>query len=254
MRKLLLTAAAVAAGIAGAVAGETAFGTFTDTRDGQTYKTVRIGGYAWMAENLNYQTDSGSWCYQNNADNCKRYGRLYDWETAMAACPAGWKLSSNADWEWLMAEVDGDRYNGTAGKKLKSKSGWNDYKGTSGNGTDDFGFSALPGGTVNPYVISDNYKFVFGIRYSYDYSRFEDIGEDGVWWASTECCSNDGYWRTATEYGGGYYWWTITEYGGYYAYDQAYNWVMMNNHDSIAHKLSNYKSNGHSVRCVADPP
>jgi hypothetical protein len=43
MRKLILTTAAVAAAIAGAVAGEPSFGTFTDTRDGQTYKTVKIG-------------------------------------------------------------------------------------------------------------------------------------------------------------------------------------------------------------------
>jgi len=259
MRTILITAALIAVFIGVAMAQQT--GTFTDGRDGKTYKTVRIGGYAWMAENLNYQTDSGSWCYRNNADNCKKYGRLYDWETAMAACPAGWRLSSDADWGWLKAMADGGEYKGTAGKRLKSKSGWNKQNnGRDGNGTDDFGFSALPGGTVNPYVISDNYNFVFGIRYSYDDSRFEEIGEDGVWWTSTECCwwdddcrdDNDGYWRATLEYDGCCYWRTITEYGSYYAYNQARNRVMSNSHDGVAYKTSNYKSNGHSVRCVSD--
>ncbi len=133
MRRLVLITAAVAAAIAGAFADGPSFGTFTDSRDGQTYKTVKIGTQTWMAQNLNYQTKRGSWCYENSADSCKKYGRLYDWKTAKKACPAGYHLPSNEDWTTLIDYMGGQV---TAGKKLKAKRGWND----NGNGTDDYGF------------------------------------------------------------------------------------------------------------------
>jgi len=163
MRKLLLTTAAVAAAIGLAGCGS---GTFTDERDRQKYRTVEIGGKRWMAQNLNYKTESGSWCYDNKADSCKKYGRLYDWKTAKIVCPKGWKLPSREDWGSLTATMGGGK---VAGKRLKAKSGWNE----NGNGTDDFGFSALPG----------------GLRYSVGY--FGYAGYRGRWW-------------TATEYSGGY--------------------------------------------------
>jgi uncharacterized protein (TIGR02145 family) len=183
MRKLLLTTAAVAAAIAGAFAAEPSFGTFTDTRDGQTYKTVKIGKQTWMAQNLNYQTQSGSWCYNDSASYCKQYGRLYDWKTATTVCHKGWKLPSREDWDSLGQAVGGKKetYHKNsminwygAGKKLKSKSGWDENR----NGTYDYGFSALPG----------------GIRYSDD--DFHVAGINGYWWTVTEGNSDNAYNRS----------------------------------------------------------
>jgi len=131
-------------------------GTLTDSRDGKKYRTVKIGKLIWMAQNLNFKTDN-SWCYEDNESNCQKYGRLYDWNTAMSACPAGWRLPTRDDWIDLVQSAGGD----VAGKKLKSRSpNW--------DGTDDFGFSALPGG----------YRNTDG--------SFRDVGSDSRWWRATE--------------------------------------------------------------------
>jgi len=169
MRKLLLTTVAVAAAIGLAVAGEPSFGTFTDTRDGQTYKTVKIGTQTWMAQNLNYQTQNGSWCYKDSTSYCKKYGRLYDWKTAKTVCPAGFHLPSYKKWYDLVANIGGN----TAGNKLKARSGWSN----NGNGTDDFGFSALPGGGRS----SDG--------------DFGGAGDFGGWWAASELSDGRAYYR-----------------------------------------------------------
>ncbi|MBR2196974.1 MAG: fibrobacter succinogenes major paralogous domain-containing protein [Fibrobacter sp.] len=109
-----------------------------DARDGKTYKTVKIGEQVWMAENLNYKTEN-SYCYKDNEANCAKYGRLYGWDAAKSACPAGWHLPSMSEFYALIGAVGGDD---VAGKKLKSTSGRLD----NGNGDDVFGFSALPAG------------------------------------------------------------------------------------------------------------
>jgi len=132
---------------------------FTDSRNGMSYKTVNIGGKTWMAANLSYKSPIGkSGCYDKNPDNCRKYGGLYDWHTAMKVCPEGWHLPSNQEWNDLVTAVG----NGAAGK-LKAIGGWDKYR----NGGDDFGFSALPGGRRDSE------------------GSFGDIGSDGYWWTAT---------------------------------------------------------------------
>lgn len=120
---------------------EITYGTLTDERDGKTYKTVVIGKQTWMAENLNFENRL-SYCYEGKDENCAKYGRLYKWEGAMEACPAGWGVPSLEEFQVLVAAVGGQTM---AGKVLKSAEGWKD----GGNGSDEYGFAALPAGYVS---------------------------------------------------------------------------------------------------------
>lgn len=156
---------------------------FTDPRDGQTYKYVTIGSQTWMAENLNYDGGNGS-CYNDIADSCAKYGRLYDWGTAMGIgrfinnsllgvgsdvirqgiCPSGWHLPNIFEWTTLVQYAGGME---TAGTKLRASGYWSPY-----SGTDQYGFSALPGG--------------FRPSNGYGYEDFNAIGFHGNWWSATE--------------------------------------------------------------------
>ena len=185
------------------------YGSMTDERDGKVYKTVKIGDQTWMAENLNYADSvktaslkGRSWCFNKVAANCDVAGRLYRWAAAIDSmklandvdnpqncgdgmictlparvqgiCPTGWHLPSQAEWNVLITAVGGQS---TSGKVLKSQSGWNsDDNGGDGNGTDAFGFSALPAG----------FRTSVDVRYTSD-------GGNVNFWCSTEGDSSAAY-------------------------------------------------------------
>ncbi|MDR1829532.1 MAG: hypothetical protein LBQ76_02045 [Candidatus Fibromonas sp.] len=226
--------------------------TFTDPRDGKKYKSVKIGEQTWMAQNLDYHGEDGflGLCYDDQPskkikkpENCQKYGRLYDWDEAIKACPEGWHLPANNDWTKLMdflASNKKDVHYGkesvpglagiyeNAGKYLKTKNGWNDHdfsqkspnapkckwteldnRGRSVEhnecATDEYGFSALSSGVGLPD------------------GRFGDIGINGNWWSASKGINNN----TA-------FWWNISY-----------------NRESIMWTLFP-KSSLISVRCVQD--
>ena len=109
-----------------------------DARDGQVYRVVNIAGLTWMGDNLNYNAE-GSFCLDDDENNCMAYGRLYTWESAKKACPAGFRLPNQADFESLWTAAGAD-FN--AGYLLKASYGW---KGDT-NGNDSLRFSAMPAG------------------------------------------------------------------------------------------------------------
>ncbi len=118
------------------------FGTLTDSRDGKSYSTIEIGTTWWMAENMNYATEEGSYCYEDIESYCTRFGRLYKWESAMLACPEGWHLPTQSEFEAMVDYLGGPD---VAGGRLK------DYNPGTWNSpnlgaTNISGFGALPAG------------------------------------------------------------------------------------------------------------
>jgi uncharacterized protein (TIGR02145 family) len=165
-----------------------AYGEIIDNRDNQRYITVKIGTQTWMVQNLNYAgtNPQKGLCYNNKTENCDKYGRLYDWATAMnvskdyngnkladqfpvlgqhqGICPEGWHLPTRPEWDALINFVG--YY---PGKKLKARSSeWQDNYGT-----DNYGFWGLPGGIL----ISD----------------FERLNVNGYWWTASEDRNNWAY-------------------------------------------------------------
>ena len=199
------------------------YGELTDSRDGQTYKTVKIGDQVWMAENLNFETDS-SICYNNKESNCIKYGRLYRWAAAVGksesecgygktcslpsgniqgVCPNGWHLPDTTEWITLV-DVVGKVYvefKSMVDVVLKSMSGWGPGK----NGLNASGFSALPAGIVAADRRIDG-KFFFG------------EGTETYFWSSSESGSNDAYYtylddvgnyRVDSDWHGKDYWFSV---------------------------------------------
>ena len=154
--------------------------------DGYTYAAVEMGRRCWFAENLRttvYANGSGipnvtssySWestyqgarCdYHNQPAFVTTYGRLYNWTAVnniQGLCPAGWHVPTLGEWAELEDYITSQGFAGTEGTALKSTTGWNN----GGNGTDDFGFSALPGG------------------FRYEQGVFSSKGLSGAWWVSS---------------------------------------------------------------------
>jgi len=133
------------------------------------YGKAEIGNQVWMAKNWGCYVP-GSKCYGNDSINCKEYGRLYDWVTAkvVKVCPTGWHLPSKDEWKVLIDYVENKSgCSDCAGKLLKAKDGWdnnpwdNNSQGQP-NGTDEYKFTALPGG--GDYFL----KGIYGIWWSAD--------------------------------------------------------------------------------------
>lgn len=173
--------------------------TFTDTRDERIYRKTSIGSQIWMAENLNFETETSK-CYNNQQSNCETYGRLYTQSDALnnqsttdavpsgrqGICPGGWHLPSRAEWDSLAsfvatetagAEFIASTVSASAskwsmvGKKLKAETGWDAGE----EGTNNYGFSGLPGGMV------------------YDTDVGENLGYLGRWWTASEFRGYSGY-------------------------------------------------------------
>lgn len=172
--------------------------TITDV-DGNLYRTVQVGEQCWMAENLkttkyNDNTiiqvvvDNNEWkdlaagaccVYGNEVSYKDDYGMLYNYYAIESGklCPEGWHVATDNEWKTLEGFADSeiemndavwnsDGWRGSdAGKKLKTTDVW--YSGTDEQGTDNFGFGAVPAGQRN----ADN-----GV--------FERINEWGLWWSA----------------------------------------------------------------------
>lgn len=136
------------------------YGSFTDERDGKTYRTVQIGEQIWFGENLDYEMEE-SYCYNDSLKNCETYGRLYKLKAAHAACPEGWHLPSMEEWESLPISKD-------TTTKI-----W-DLRDFSWGGN-KLGFSALPAGYGR----------------GYEKMTYSNINKLTEWWASDLLSEND---------------------------------------------------------------
>ena len=263
-------------------------------RDGKSYKTVVIGTQTWMAENLAVavnesvngsftRTVNYSRCYEEVKANCDKYGKLYDWATAMALgsacnvssghcdydhpridkyqglCPSGWHIPNVLDWNKLLHYVDGTPYvpepdpfheeyyeSETAGRYLKAASGWGNGEGGDGSGEDKFGFAALPGGSG--YTAGDSY-----VNYETTYDYYSG-GSSGLWWSngyySQDRSGKDFYYRmngyntTVERYVSGGYGDDGTYHSGYYE-----DYIRTN---GSAYPDTDWKTSVFSIRCVKD--
>jgi uncharacterized protein (TIGR02145 family) len=157
--------------------------TLKDSRDGKIYKTVIIGKQTWMAENLNYKTPNDSWCYNDDTNKCKKFGRLYNWETANAGCPSGWHLPSQAEFDSLAKHVGGSEL---AGARLKSNAYWRTKHDSLTNYEYIDNDGAAPGVKPDSVLINSyNFNGLPGGTY-FDGDKFDYLGIYCSWWTSSK--------------------------------------------------------------------
>ena len=199
-------------------------GTFTDLRDGQIYRTVKIGNQEWFAQNLNYDTgDERSLCPMHKLSYCEKYGRLYNGLRLFERCPTGWTVPTSSDWETLFEYVDDHNGNEGVGKSLKASEGWyevgwhepyiydedderfEEYVKTVrtavATGDDLFHFSALPAGSCRSVACysDDDARFWtyegLGYRLGFESDLFEedaDISQYNPYYISIRCIKKSG--------------------------------------------------------------
>ena len=141
-------------------------GSLTDSRDGKTYHTIKIGEQTWMAENLNYAIQRGCACYKDDTTNCDKFGRLYRWEAAKISCPSGWHLPSDGEWGILVDHLGGKK---VAGGKLQAAELWEEPNSELTNLS---GFCALPAGQA--------------VYTGVGIGGYMGLGKVAVWWTSTK--------------------------------------------------------------------
>ena len=162
----------------------------TDARDNQTYQTVTLGDQTWLAQNLNYETDD-SWCFQDDPANCATYGRLYNWEAAMNACPDGWHLPSDQEWSTLIKYLDPLSRPSAVLTESKTAGGLMKTTGTIQDGT---GLWAEPNtGATNITKFS---VVPGGERVPTPSGLFNLLGQHAFFWTSTEYATKSAGFRT----------------------------------------------------------
>ena len=139
-----------------------------DSRDGQMYRTIKIDGRTWLAQNVNYNIPGESWCYDDKDNFCARSGRLYSLEGARKACPKGFHLPRDREWQDMLTGLTGC-YDGVQkceafASKLKARTGWQ-----GGGGTDEYGFTAF--GSGRREVVGRGHRYV-------------EMGEYTAFWSS----------------------------------------------------------------------
>ena len=162
--------------------------------DGNYYSTIVIGTQVWMAENLKVTkyrdgtaiptgysnsdwqglSTGGYAVYGDDEDNVDTYGYLYNWYATTNSrniAPEGWHVPTDAEWTTLIDYLGGSS---VAGGKMKDNINW--------NGTNESGFTALPGG------------------YRSSNGSYDTMGYYSYFWSSTEANSTSA-WARALYYG-----------------------------------------------------